>query len=336
MAGDNYLDYYNGRQVMITGGLGFLGSNLAIRLVELGAKLLLVDAMLPLYGGNLYNVESVKDKVTVNIADIRDAGAMAHLVQGQEVIFHIGNQTSHLDSMTDPLLDADINCRGNLIFLEAVRQHAPEARVVYAGSRAQYGKPVRIPVRETDATYPVDIYGANKHAAEQYHMIYHHAHGLWATSLRISNTYGARHQMKHARYGILNWFIRLALDARPLTVYGTGQQLRDYNYVDDVTDAFLRAAATDKANGEAYNLGSDQSEQMSFASLIEKVAMLAATGAELVSVPWPDERKAIETGDFVADCDKAKRDLGWHPAVKLDDGLRRTIDFYRQHKEHYW
>ena len=142
--------------------------------------------------------------------------------------------------------------------------------------------------------------------------------------------------MKHARYGILNWFIRLALDARPLTVYGTGQQLRDYNYVDDVTDAFLRAAATDKANGEAYNLGSDQSEQMSFTSLIEKVAMLAATGAELVSVPWPDERKAIETGDFVADCDKAKRDLGWHPSVKLDDGLQRTIDFYRQHKEHYW
>ena len=142
--------------------------------------------------------------------------------------------------------------------------------------------------------------------------------------------------MKHARYGILNWFIRLALDARPLTVYGTGQQLRDYNYVDDVTDAFLRAAATDKANGEAYNLGSDQSEQMSFTSLIEKVAMLAATGAELGSVPWPDERKAIETGDFVADCDKAKRDLGWHPSVKLDDGLQRTIDFYRQHKEHYW
>ena len=329
----DYRDFFRNRKVMITGGLGFLGSNLAQTLVDLGARVLLVDPLLPLYGGNRFNIAAIADRVQVNIADIRDAGAMNELVKGQEVIYHIGNQTSHVDSMTDPLLDVDINCRGNIIFLEACRQFAPEAKIVYAGTRGQYGRPQYVPVDEQHPSNPTDIYGINKHAGEQYLFTYGRVHGMPTTSLRINNSYGVRHQMKHGKYGILNWFIRLAMDRRPITVYGTGEQLRDYNYVDDVTDAFLRVAASEQTNGEAYNLGSN--ERVKFIDLVHKIVDAAGSGS-VEQVPWPQDRAAIEIGDFAADTTKITTALGWQPTIMLDEGLARTVAFYREYKQHYW
>lgn len=329
----DYRDFYSNRNVMITGGLGFLASNLAHTLVELGAKVLLVDPMLPLYGGNYFNVESIRDRVRVNIADIRDAGAMNELVKGQDVIYHIGNQTSHVDSMTDPLLDVDINCRGNIIFLEACRQFAPEAKIVYAGTRGQYGRLQYVPVDEKHPSNPTDVYGINKHAGEQYMFTYGRIYGMPVTSLRINNSYGPRGQMKHGKYGILNWFLRLAMDGKAIQVYGEGQQLRDYNYVDDVTDAFLRVAATEKSNGEAYNLGSN--EHIKFIDLVRRIVAAAGSGS-VEQIAWPEDRAAIEIGDYAADIAKIQTELGWQPTVTLGQGLERTVGFYREHKQHYW
>ncbi len=329
----DYRDFYSNRNVMITGGLGFLASNLAHTLVELGAKVLLVDPMLPLYGGNYFNVESIRDRVRVNIADIRDAGAMNELVKGQDVIYHIGNQTSHVDSMTDPLLDVDINCRGNIIFLEACRQFAPEAKIVYAGTRGQYGRLQYVPVDEKHPSNPTDVYGINKHAGEQYMFTYGRIYGMPVTSLRINNSYGPRGQMKHGKYGILNWFLRLAMDGKAIQVYGEGQQLRDYNYVDDVTDAFLRVAATEKSNGEAYNLGSN--EHIKFIDLVRRIVAAAGSGS-VEQIAWPEDRAAIEIGDYAADIAKIQTELGWRPTVTLGQGLERTVGFYREHKQHYW
>lgn len=329
----DYRDFYRNRRVLITGGLGFLGSNLAHVLVDLGAQVLLVDPMLPLYGGNYFNVDDIKDRVRINIADIRDAGAMNELVKGQDVIFHIGNQTSHVDSMTDPLLDVDINCRGNIIFLEACRQFAPEAKIVYAGTRGQYGRLQYVPVDEKHPSNPTDVYGVNKHAGEQYMFTYGRIYNMPVTSLRINNSYGPRSQMKHGKYGILNWFLRLAMEGKPIQVYGSGQQLRDYNYVDDVNDAFLRVAATEQSNGEAYNLGSN--EHIQFIDLVRKIVTAAGSGS-VEQIDWPEDRKAIEIGDYAADITKISSTLGWKPAIGLDEGLCKTVEFYRAYKEHYW
>jgi UDP-glucose 4-epimerase len=325
--------FYQNKKVAVTGGLGFLGSNLAVELVRLQARVVLVDAMLPLYGGNLFNIEEIRDSVTVNIADIRDEGAMRWLVRGQDVIFHIGNQTSHVDSMTDPLLDVDINCRGNLVFLEACRVENPGVKIVYAGSRAQYGRLESVPVNEKQSMNPVDIYGVNKLAGELYHAVYRTAYGMRTTSLRINNTYGPRHQMKHSKYGILNWIIRLAIDGQTIPIYGSGGQLRDFNYIDDVTRAFLLAGCRTETDGEAFNLGSGR--PISFKETVERVVDLAGSG-RIEQVPWPEERKRIEVGDYVADIRKIGKVLGWKPLVGLEEGLKRTIDFYKFNKKHYW
>jgi UDP-glucose 4-epimerase len=325
--------YYRGRKVMITGGLGFLGSSLAIALVDLGARVVLVDALLPLYGGNYYNIEGIKDRVEVHIADIRDSEAMDRLVQGQDTIFNLAAQVSHLDSMTDPLLDLDINARGNLVLLEACRRFNPIVKVVYAGTRGQYGRPVETPVREGHPMRPTDFYGVDKAAAEQYHFLYNKVCGLRAASLRINNTYGPRHQMKHAKYGTLNWLIRLAMEGRSIRVYGDGSQLRDYNYVDDVTEAFLLVGARSEADGEAFNLGSGQ--PIRFLDLVKVIIETVGNGS-YECVPWPQERLAIEVGDYVADYSKIYRLLGWSPKVSLAEGLARTVEFYRRNWRHYW
>lgn len=325
--------YYRGRRVLITGGLGFLGSNLAHALADAGAQVAILDAMLPLYGGNLHNLDRIEDRVQVTVADLRDDAAVRHAVTGREIIFHIAAQTSHVDSMTDPLLDVDINCRGNILFLEAVRALAPAARVVFAGTRGQYGRLAYTPVDERHKMEPVDIYGVDKAAAEQYHFIYHRAYGLWVTSLRINNSYGPRHQMRHGKYGILNWFVRLAMDGGAIKVFGDGRQVRDYNYVDDVTDAFLRAGATDGCNGQAYNLGSG--EPVPFLDMVKAVIAAAGSGSYR-QVPWPKDRADIEVGDYVADFSKFTKATGWTPAVGLAEGLTRTVAFYRERQPYYW
>lgn len=318
---------------MITGGLGFLGSNLAHRLVDTASSILLVDAMLPLYGGNLFNIENIKNKVKIEIADIRDEEAMKKLIPGCDYIFNIAGQVSHVDSMSEPMLDLDINARGNLVLLETCKKLNKDVKIIYAGTRGQYGKLEYLPVDEKHKMEPVDIYGVNKMAAEHYHMIYSRVHNIWATSLRINNTYGPRHQMKHGKYGILNWFVRLALDNQEIKVFGDGQQLRDYNYVDDVIEAMLLAGANEVARGQVYNLGSGH--PVKFIELVEKIIHVAGSGS-YKQIPWPKERKDIEIGDYLADFSKIKDALGWKPEIFMDEGLEKTVGFYKKYKKYYW
>ncbi len=319
-------DFYRGRRVMITGGLGFIGSNLAIRLADLGAEVLLVDSLIPGSGGNLFNIEPVKDRVRLNVADVRQASTMNYLVRGQDVIFNLAGQVSHIDSMRDPHTDLEINCRAQLTLLEACRHHNPGAKVVYAGTRQVYGRPESLPVTEAHLVRPTDVNGINKVAGEYYHLLYNNVFGVRACSLRLTNVYGPRQLIRHNRQGFIGWFIRLALDAREIQVFGDGSQIRDFVHVDDVCDAFLRAGATDAVNGEVFNVGG--AEQWSHAALVTLLVSLAE-GASYRFVEWPAEKKAIDIGSFYADSSKFMRTTGWSPTVGLRDGLRSTLEYYR-------
>jgi nucleoside-diphosphate-sugar epimerase len=265
-----------GKKVLITGGLGFIGSNLALRLAEMGAQVLLVDSLIPAYGGNLYNIEGFREKVTVNIADIRDEHGMAYLVQGQDFLFNLAGQTSHLDSMKDPYTDLEINCRSQLSILEACRKHNPGIRIVFASTRQLYGKPIYLPVDEKHPVSPVDVNGINKLSGEWYHTLYNNIYGISSCSLRLTNTYGPRMRIKDARQTFLGWWIRLLLEGREIEVFGDGRQLRDFNFVDDAVDAFLLAAVSERAKGKIYNLGS--SEQIGLADLAALMVSLNKAG----------------------------------------------------------
>ncbi len=329
----DFRKWYAGKKVLITGGLGFLGSNLAYALVESGAKVTIVDALLEPYGGNVFNVDEISDKLQIEIADIRDTAAMKRVIPGHDLMFNLAAQVSHVDSMTEPLNDYDINVRGNLNVLEIARRENPALKIVYAGTRGQYGRLKQFPVNESAPRFPVDIYGTNRDAGERFHMMYGNLYGLKVTSIRINNTYGPRHQMKHGKYGILNWFIRLAMDSETIKVFGDGKQLRDYNYVDDVTDAFLVTGASGEADGESFNLGSGNAVE--FIDMVKKIIEVVGSGRyELI--PWPKERKEVEVGDYFADYGKIQKKFSWKPKVEVENGLRATVDFYREYSEKYW
>jgi UDP-glucose 4-epimerase len=325
--------FYYGRAVLITGGLGFIGSNLARRLVDLGAHVTLVDSLIPDYGGNKFNIAGYEDRLRVNIADVRDPHAMRALVSGQEVIFNLAGQVSHIDSMIDPFADLEINARAQLSILEACRHENPKVKVVYAGTRQQYGKPDYLPLDEQHLQHPIDVNGVNKLAGEWYHIVYHTAYGLRTTSLRLTNTYGPRQLMKHNRQGFIGWFVRLAVEGETIQLYGDGRQLRDLIYVDDVVDAFLRAGATDAANGQVYNLGG--AAPISLYDLAHLLVQITGHG-DVQLVPWPKERKRIDIGDVYSSYAKIEKALGWRPITPLEEGLAQTVSYYRQHRQHYW
>lgn len=324
---------YHGKKILITGGLGFLGSNLANRLVELGSKVTLLDSFLPLHGANLFNVRKIARKVRMVKGDIRNASLMKRLVKGQDIIFNIAAQTSHTDSIERPFLDVDINARGQINLLESCRKFAPETRVVYCSSRAVYGSaPVRR-VSEKCPPNPMDIYAVNKLAGEHYHQIYSRVHNLKTVVLRVSNGYGPRAQMKQPSFGILNWFIRLAVDDSDIKIFGDGNQVRDYLHVDDISSAFLIAGARVFAGCPVYNVGTGRGIRL--IEIVKKIVRIAGKG-RIVHVPWPAKNKKIDVGDFIADVTKIKRDLDWTDSVPLDQGLQKTITYYQKHKSHYW
>jgi len=327
-----YREFYRGRRVLITGGLGFIGSNLARRLVDLGADVLLVDSLIPDYGGNLFNIAGVESRLRVNIADVRQGTTMNYLVHDREVIFNLAGQVSHIDSMRDPHTDLEINCRSQLTILEACRQRNPKTKVVFAGTRQIYGRPDRLPVDETHLVRPTDINGINKAAGEYYHMVYNNVFGVRACSLRLTNVYGPRQLIRHNRQGFIGWFIRLALEGREIEVYGDGSQMRDFVYADDVSDAFLRAGASDATNGEAFNVGG--AEPIAHRDLVRILLEEAGRGS-VKFVPWPDEKRRIDIGSFYSDSTKFHTATGWAPTVGLREGLRRTLAYYREHFARY-
>jgi UDP-glucose 4-epimerase len=327
-----YRAFYRGRRVLITGGLGFIGSNLARQLVDLGAEVLIVDALIPEYGGNPFNIADLRGRVQVNISDIRSESVTNALVEGQEIIFNLAGQVSHIDSMRDPYTDLDINCRAQLSMLESCRQYNPGVRVVYAGTRQVYGRPDRLPVDESHLVRPVDVNGVNKAAGEYYHLLYNNVFGIRACSLRLTNVYGPRQLVKHNRQGFIGWFVRQAIEGQEIQIFGDGSQMRDFVYVDDAADAFLRAGACDACDGGVFNVGGD--EPIAHRDLVERL-IEAAGGGRVRFVEWPAEKRRIDIGSFYSDSTKFRDTTGWRPAVDLREGLRRTIDYYRANLPHY-
>ncbi|MDP3732558.1 MAG: NAD-dependent epimerase/dehydratase family protein [Candidatus Omnitrophota bacterium] len=324
---------FKNKDVLITGGLGFIGSNVAMKLVGLGARVCIVDALMPDYGGNMFNVEEIKGRIQVTIADIRDNDRIEGLVRGRDYIFNIAGQISHIDSMNDPLTDLEINCQSQLVFLEACRHNNPQAKIAFASTRQVYGKPVQLPVNEDHPILPCDINGINKMAGEWYHSLYSRVYGMRIASLRLTNTYGPHLLMKHNRQGFIGWFIRQAIDGEEIQIYGDGTQIRDLNYVDDVADALLMAASQEECWGKVFNLGAG--EHISLLAFTQLIIKIAGSGSYRL-VPFPSEKKKIDIGSYFADFSKFSNISGWYPRVFLEEGLKKTIDFYRKYKEFYW
>lgn len=317
---------FSGASVLITGGLGFIGSALARRLIQGGAKVTVIDSLIPTYGGNLANVEDIKDRLVINISDVRDPHAMAYLIQGKDFLFNLAGQTSHQDSMENPFIDLDINATSQLAILEACRKHNKGIRLVFASTRQLYGKPAYLPVDEKHPVRPVDVNGINKLAGEWYHLLYNNVYGIKACALRLTNTYGPGMRIKDARQTFLGIWIKNLLDGNPIKVFGDGLQLRDFNYVDDAVDAFLIAARNPQALGEVFNLGGH--EHVNLKTLAEQMIGIHGSGRFEI-VPFPPERKAIDIGDYYSDYTKIESALGWKPRIGLAEGLKRSLDYYR-------
>ncbi len=328
---DKAITPMSGKKILITGGLGFIGSNLTHQLVDLGAEVTLVDSLIPEYGGNLFNIAGIEDRVRVNISDVRDEHSMKYLVKGQDVLFNLAGQTSHLDSMQDPLTDMEINVRSQLCILEACRLYNPAIKVVFTSTRQIYGKPEVLPVDEKHLLRPVDVNGINKMAGEWYHTLYNNVYNLRACAVRLTNTYGPRMRVKDARQTFLGVWIRRLAEGQPFEVWG-GEQMRDFTYVDDAVDALLRMAGSEQANGKVYNLGGDRVVSLhELAELIVK----ANGGGQYTVCEFPPERKRIDIGDYYADDRLIRKELGWKPAVPLPDGLSRTLEYFRLNLENY-
>jgi UDP-glucose 4-epimerase len=324
---------FSNKKILITGGLGFIGSNLARRLVGLRAKVTLVDSLIPLHGGNHFNILDIRDQVTVNRSDVREPGAMKTLIQDKDYLFNLAGQTSHLDSMEDPQTDLDVNANAQLSILEACRKTNPGIKIVFASTRQVYGRPDYLPVDEKHAIRPVDVNGVNKLAGEWYHLIYNNVYGIRGCVLRLTNTYGPGMRVKDARQTFLGLWIRQLLDGKPLKVFGDGLQLRDFNYVDDCVEALLLAAESETANGKVYNLGS--SEVINLKDLASMMVGLGY-GGSFELVPFPPERKIIDIGDYYGDFSLIRKELGWTPRIGLPEGLAKTLLYYREHGQNYW
>ncbi|MCE1225285.1 MAG: NAD-dependent epimerase/dehydratase family protein [Geobacteraceae bacterium] len=324
---------FSGARIIITGGLGFIGSNLAVRLVEAGADVTLVDSLIPEYGGNLWNIEPIKERVRVNISDVRDEHSMKYLIQGQDYLFNLAGQTSHIDSMNNPYPDLEINAKAQLSILEACRKHNPSVKLVFASTRQLYGAPQYLPVDEKHPLAPVDVNGINKMAGEWYHLVYNNVYGIRSSVLRLTNTYGPGMRVKDARQTFLGVWIRNIITGEPLLVFGDGRQIRDFNYVDDVVEAMLLTAFSEEADGEIFNLGADDPINLKDAATL--LVDVAGRGESRV-VPFPADRKAIDIGDYYADYRKIRAKLSWTPKTGLREGFAKTLQFYEQNGRHYW
>jgi UDP-glucose 4-epimerase len=320
------------KKILITGGLGFIGSNLARRLVEYGNTITVVDSLIAEYGGNLRNLHDIQDKITVSQSDVRDVEAINDLIIGHDYLFNLAGQTSHLDSMHDPITDLDINAKAQLSILEACRRYNPNIRIVFASTRQIYGKPNYLPVDEKHPRHPVDVNGINKIAGEQYHILYQEVYGIASSVLRLTNTYGPRMRIRDARQTFLGIWIRNLLQGKPIQVFGDGKQRRDYNYVEDVLDALLIAATEKNAVGKVYNLGAPDTLNLEDTA---KIMCQKIEGGDYQMIPFPEDRKAIDVGDFICDYSAFRDQFGWEPKVSFEDGIQRSLEYFRNEIEHY-
>jgi UDP-glucose 4-epimerase len=320
------------KKILITGGLGFIGSNLTRRLAGCGNSVTVVDSLIPEYGGNLRNLHDLRDEIVVNLSDVRDPFSIKELIKGQDYLFNLAGQTSHLDSMNDPFTDLDINAKAQLSILEAGRKNNPNIRIVFASTRQVYGKPQHLPVNEKHPLNPVDVNGINKIAGEQYHLLYNQVYGIRSSVLRLTNTYGPRMRIKDARQTFLGIWIRNLIEKKPIQVFGDGKQRRDYNYVDDVVDALIIAATRNESAGKIYNLGAPRpiSLQETAQIMCEKIE-----GASYALVPFPEERKVIDVGDFISDYSIFQSSFGWNPKVDFETGIERSIEFFKDELKYY-
>lgn len=328
-----YEEAFQGKRVLVTGGLGFIGSNLSVRLMELGARVTIVDNMMPRLGGNLFNVKEIMDYIQINFSDVRDEHSMDYLVKNQDFIFHLAGQVNHVDSIRNPIQDLDINCRGTLVLLESCRKYNREVKVIFSGTRGEYGASVKLPVAEDHPTNPKGIYAVTNLSAEKMVLVYDDVHKISGICLRITNTYGPRHQMAHDEYGVLNWFIRKAIDDELIPVFGDGHILRDFLYVDDLVECFLQVAICPSAYGEVFNVGTGI--PISFIDLAKKIVKIADSG-KVAFTEFTKERKEVEPGDYYTDISKIRKIVGWTPKTDLSEGLKKTIEFYRKYKKEYW
>lgn len=324
---------YRNKQVLITGGLGFIGSNLAVALVKKGAQVTIVDNLLPRQGGNLFNIKPVKNKLKVIFADIRNQKSMSYLVRDKDFIFHLAGQVSHVDSIRNPLRDLSINAEGTLVVLEACRKFNPSIKLLFSGTRGQYGSSARLPVNESHPMNPKGVYAITNLCAENLVMVYDEIHKISSIAFRITNTYGPRHQMLHDEYGVLNWFIRKAIDNETIPVFGNGRILRDFLYVDDLVSALLESGLCDRAYGNVFNVGTGK--PTNFIELAKIITKIAKSGS-FKFTGFTKERKEIEPGDYYADIRKIRKIVDWRPRIDLETGIKKTIGYYIKYKHCYW
>ncbi len=322
---------FEDKKVLVTGGAGFIGSSLAIRLVREGARVTIMDSMLDEYGANLFNLRDIQDSVQMNFSDMRDEHSLRYLVRGQDYIFNLAGQVSHQDSMTQPFMDMEVNTRAQLTLLETCRHYAPDAVIVYSSTRQIYGRPQYLPVDENHPLMPPDVNGINKLAAEYYHSLYSRVYGLRTVSLRLTNTYGPRQLIKNARQGFIGWFVNRAVLGETIQLFGTGEQIRDFTHVDDVVEAMCLCALNEKTCGEVYNLSGERASLKQVAEIL-----IACSGkGRLEIVPFPEDRKKIDIGDFYGSSEKLEKAVGWKPKTTLAEGLRDMVRYYEENKEYY-
>jgi UDP-glucose 4-epimerase len=329
----NMVESFRGKKILITGGLGFMGSNLAIKLVDLEAEVTILDNMLPMQGGNLFNIKPIKNDVTVDLADIRNRLLMNKHVQNKDYIFHLAGQVNHIDSMKNPLKDLDINCRGTLVLLEACRKYNRDVKIIFTGTRGQYGPCVKLPVKEDHPTNPKGLYAITNLTAEKMVLVYNDTYCIKGLCTRITNTYGPRNQMLNDQYGVFNWFIKKALDNSVIDIFGDGRIIRDYVFIDDTVNAMLMLALEDRSYGGIFNIGGG--EPINFIDLAKKIIKIVGKG-NLRYTKFTEERKRLEPGDYIADITKIKNLIKWKPKIGLDSGIKETIGYYKRFKKYYW
>lgn len=325
-------NYYKNKNVLITGGLGFIGSNLAHKLIELGANISIIDNLNPLYGGNTFNILDKEKEIELIVNDVRDTNVIHPLIVKSDIIFHLAAQVSYIDSLNIPFEDLDLNARATLNILETCRKYNPKSKIIFSSSRMVYGKSDRAIITEQAETNPLSLYGIHKLTSEKYLLMYYKDFGIPCSILRLTNPYGPRQQVKHSKYSLVGWFIRQAMEDKVIKIYGEGLQLRDYIFVDDIVDAMIKCGETEKAIGEIINIGTGTSSK--FSDMVHSVVKCVKSG-KVEYIPWPENYERVETGDINVDISKLQKLTAWKPKVTLEEGIKLTYEYYKKHISNY-